>query len=902
MHRFAFFCLCVPFFGGVGSAEPQAILNRRCAGCHNAETKAGNLVLSARPADPARLLERVEKGEMPPGGKLPAGEVDELRRWVAAGAPWDDALVAAPKRAGASWWSLQPLRKRAADDSIDGFVRAALGKRGIAMNAEADRRTLIRRATFDLTGLPPTPEEVNAFLADGAPGAFERLIDRLLESPHYGERWGRHWLDVVRFGESNGYEQNHLRDRAWPYRDWVIRAFNEDMPYSRMVLEQLAGDTVAPGDAAVEAATGFLVAGPHDTVKIQNIDGEKQKRANDLDDIVIASGAGFLGLTIGCARCHDHKFDPIRQADYYRLAAVFDGVNHGEREVASAAERAAREAALRPLRERLEGVKARIAALAEEAEPEIEGRRAELTAGLRPAVDSKLTAETFAAREARFVRLAITGVWRRSTPALDEVEVFAGGRNVALGKKASARVSRTTMDDAKAFYGPELLTDGKFDRHWISGEGNAGEITIDLGGLERVDRVQWSRDRNGAFQGRFLSQVVTGYRVEVSVDGARWERVADSEDRLPYGEAEQRDFLIGMVRPEYRKLLEDRSRLEREMARVPKLPAYYSGIFAEPEEPMRLHTRGNPMTPGAVMKPGSPSTLDRLLPAFELEASAPEAVRRRAFAEWITDDRNALAARVLANRVWHYHFGRGMVGTPSDFGYNGERPTHPELLDYLASRLVENGWRLKALHREIMLSAAWRQSSANQPAAAEADTDARLLWRYPPRRLDAEALRDAVLAVSGKLDLKMGGAGFRLYRYTVDNVATYYPLDEPGPETYRRAVYHQWARSVKDDMLSVHDCPDSALPEPKRTTTTTALQALSLLNAPFLIDQSRYFAERLRAEAADRAGQVDLAWRLAYGREATAEERAEAATFIERNSLELFARVIFNSSEFAYVH
>jgi hypothetical protein len=301
---------------------------------------------------------------------------------------------------------------------------------------------------------------------------------------------------------------------------------------------------------------------------------------------------------------------------------------------------------------------------------------------------------------------------------------------------------------------------------------------------------------------------------------------------------------------------------------------------------------------GDAMAPASPSALEQLLPGFTLDPMAPEAERREALARWITDDRNALTARVLANRVWHYHFGRGIAGTPSDFGLNGEAPTHPELLDYLAGRLIAYGWRLKPLHREIVLSRAYRQSSAANEKALHVDSDSRLLWRYPPRRLDAEALRDATLAVSGKLDLaKMGGPGFRLYRYTVDNVATYYPLDNPGPETYRRAVYHQWARSVKDDMLSVYDCPDSSLPEPKRVLTTTPLQALSSLNSAFVMDQARYLAERV---GGGEDG-VRRAYLLAFGRPPSDEEAADAAAFVARESMALFCRVLLNSNEFAYV-
>ena len=876
------------------SAQPIAVLETRCGGCHNAETKAGGLVLNARPPNPARLLERVQKGEMPPGGKLPEAEIALIAAWVNAGAPWDAATQVERKRAGKDWWSLQPLKP--VEGGIDSLIGAALLEKGLTRNSPADRRTLIRRVTFDLTGLPPSPAETTAFLADTSADAYENVVDRLLASSRYGERWGRHWLDVVRFGESHGYEQNHLRERAWPYRDYVIASFNAGKSFRQMALEQLAGDQLAPGEMGVEAATGFLVAGTHDTVGIQNVEGARIQRANDLDDMVVATSAGFLGLTIGCARCHDHKFDPIQQGDYYKLAAVFAGVQHAERDVTTAAERASRAARLAPVETELEELKKQIAQLRDSAEPELGGRREEFTRGFRPAVDSKLTVETISPSPARYVRLEILAADRKSSPSLDEFEVFSGGTNVALHAKATARKTRSSMDD-KAFYEPELLTDGKFDANWISGDSGTGQITVDLGEARRVDRVQWSRDRLGAFQGRFLSQVPTQYRIEFSLDGQHWTQVADSKDRLPYGEQAMQDFLLTQARPEAAAKLARRAELEAQLAKLPKPPAVYAGRFEQPKEPLKLNRRGNPMDLADPMPPASPSVLDRMLPGFQLGPEAPEAERRLALARWMTDDRNALSARVLANRVWHYHFGRGLTGTPSDFGFNGERPTHPELLDYLAARLIAHGWKLKPLHREIVLSATYRQSSAANEKARSVDSEARLLWRFPPRRLDAEALRDAVLAVTGKLNETMGGPGFRLYRYTVDNVATYYPLENPGPETYRRAVYHQWARSVKDDLMSTYDCPDSALPEPRRVQTTTPLQALSMMNSAFVLDQARYFAARVQGSAAP----VEEAYLLAFGRPPSAEESAEARTFLASNSLELFCRVLLNASEFSYV-
>ncbi len=916
-----------------------AILSARCLGCHNPDQKIAGLVLTSREyavtggksgaaltpgkPDESLLLKKLAAGEMPPGNPLPEADRQTIREWIQAGAPWSAALEFARKRAGPDWWSLQPLGGAEppspagmpaawTQSPIDRFIYAKLREKHLAPSPPADRATYIRRATFDLLGLPPTPQEIDAFVADPAPDAYEKLIDRLLASPHYGERWGRHWLDVIRFGESHGYEQNHLREHAWPFRDYIIRSFNQDKPFNRLIVEHLAGDQLAPDNPDVEVGTGFLVAGVHDTVGIANEEGSRLQRANDLDDMVLATGAAFLGLTVNCARCHNHKFDPIQQADYYRLQAAFAGVEHSERALASQAAKQDREAAEKPLTDALAKVMQELADLKQRLQPEVDRQRAAIVSQYRPPIDAKGTEETFAPRDARLVRMTILATTGKSEPAIDEFEIWtdgAAGQNVALasrGAKVTARSTRTTGGDV-TFYLPENLIDGKFDKQWISGEPGKGRITIELARTERIARIVWSRDRLGANQGNFLGQVATSYVIEASLDGQQWQTIAASEGRLPYGEKEREEFFLLAVAADAEKQQwsegqRQKAALEQQIAALPALPRAYIGKFKQPAEPLHLNKRGNPMDLGEVIAPASLSTLSNLLPGFALEATAPEGARRLALARWIADDRNALTARVLANRVWHYHFGKGLVGTPSDFGFNGERPTHPELLDWLARRLHEYHWQLKPLHRELMLSAVYRQSSVNSEAGAAQDSDARYLWRFPPRRLEAEAVRDSVLAVSGKLDLTAGGPGFRLFKYTVDNVATYYPLEQFGAETYRRAVYQQAARSVKDDMLGPYDCPDSALPEPKRWVTTTALQALSMMNSSFIIDQARFFAERLvRETGPDHGAQVDRAYRLAFGRIPKPEERAAAIHLIEQHGLVIFCRALFNANEFVYV-
>ncbi|MBS1824171.1 MAG: DUF1553 domain-containing protein [Acidobacteria bacterium] len=924
------FALLLALSAQAQDLEPQAtaILQKSCLQCHSAATKMGGLVLESRadalrggttgaaliPGDASRslLIEKIRANKMPVGNPLPASDKDTLAKWIDAGARWNAKLTAITrKRAGRDFWSLQPVAVQAPtlptntpeawkQHPIDRYVYAAMAAKKLQPSPEADRRTLIRRATFDVTGLPPTPEEVEAFIADKAPDAYPKLIDRLLASTAYGERWGRHWMDVIRFGESHGYEQNHLRPNAWPFRDYIIRSLNEDKPFDRFITEHLAGDLVG-----VDAGTGFLVAGPHDTVGNQAEAAKRQQRADDLDDMINATASAFLGLTVNCAKCHDHKFDPIEQRDYYRMAAVFVGAIHTERELATAEEKQRYKAAAEPLEAELRTVTDRMAAIRKEAKPQVEAQRAAILAKYREAPDARLTEETFPPIAARFIKLHIEATSSGAGAALDEVEVWSAARNVALastGAKVHATSVRRADDDAEA-YSDQHLTDGKFDRRWFAASAKPVDIIIELQQLATIEKVSWSRDRMGGFMGRFEGPVPSNYWIEVSSNGQQWKRVASSEGRLPPRDSDREQLLLLTVlneaaRTEYRQLEQRQKSLQKQLQAVPKPPAAYIGKFEAPKEPIYLHKRGNVMDRGDIIAPASLSTLS--IAPFALNPDSPESERRMALAKWITDPANPLTPRVIVNRLWQHHFGKGIVATPSDFGFNGERPTHPELLDYLAKRLQEHGWRWKPVHREILLSMTYRQSSAHHAANARIDGDAQLLWRYPPQRLEAEAIRDSILAVSGKLDRTMGGPGFRLYRYTVDNVATYYPLEKFGPETYRRAVYQTAARSVRSEMLGQYDCPDSSLPEPRRFVTTSPLQALALLNNSFLLDQAQHFAQRLEKEATGEQ-RIDRAFTLAFGRKPDTEERTAASKLIAEHGLAAFCRALLNANEFIYV-
>jgi len=907
-----------------------ASIRKNCLGCHGEKTKMGGLVLETRetalkggatgpaidPSKPAAslLLQKVRDGKMPPGNPLPSSERELFAKWLEAGAPWTAKLTAIEtKRAGKDWWSLQPLKVQpppSASDwartPIDRYLLAAMSAKGLKPSREADRRTLIRRLTFDLTGLPPTPAETAAFESDASPHAYERLVDRLLSGAAYGERWGRHWMDVIRFGESHGYEQNHLRPNAWHFRDYIIRSFNEDKPFDRLVLEHLAGDRVAQGDPAIAAGTGFLVAGPHDTVGNQAEAFARQQRADDLDDMVNATASSFLGLTVNCAKCHDHKFDPILQTDYYSMAAVFAGVVHSDGEFATPEARRRYHERADPIEAELREVSEKLKQIRADATPRMKERRDAILAKYRPAVDARLTEESFAPVATRYVRLHIEATTSGGAAGLDELEVWSGDRNVALHAKVHASSVRKADDDAEA-YSEKHLTDGKFDRRWFPETNRPVDLTIELPEEVNVQRVSWSRDREGGFMGRFEGPIPSNYRIEISRDGKQWTAVASSEGRMPALET-QRDELVLLAvlddaqRTAFRTHQQRQQELRKQLNAIEKLPAAYIGKFEEPKTPVYVLNRGNVMDRGPIAPPASPTTLDHIFPRFVLNNDAPEWERRLALAKWITDRRNPLTPRVLANRLWHYHFGRGIVGTPSDFGFNGERPSHPELLDYLASQLHAYNWRLKPLHKEIVMSMAYRQSSAMDEANAAIDSEARYLWRFPPQRLTAEAIRDSVLAASGKLNRTMGGPGFHLYRYTVDNVATYYPLEQFGENTYRRSVYQMAARSVRSEMLGQYDCPDSALPEPRRIVTTSPLQALALLNNSFMVDQSRFFAERLKREAgADPTQQIARGFALAFNRAPNAVEIDAARDLIAKHGLQALCRAILNSNEFLYV-
>ncbi|GAB5444430.1 MAG: PSD1 and planctomycete cytochrome C domain-containing protein [Fuerstiella sp.] len=922
------------------------------------------------PGDPesSYLLEVVtsvdgEEAQMPKDGRpLSDEEVAKLRRWIAAGADWpQDVVIEETSKADATWWSLQPLG--VVPDSlndlsipqqaqaIDEFINDQLQQQGLKRNSRADAATLIRRVTYDLTGLPPTPEEVDAFVRDQRPDAWERLVDRLLASPHYGERWGRHWLDVVRFGESNGFERNVIINSLWPFRDYVIRSLNEDKPFDDFIREHLAGDVGESFDPDRAVGSAFLVAGPYDDVGNQDPVQAAQIRANTIDEMIRATGEAFLGLTIGCARCHNHKFDPITQRDYYSLYATFAGVRHGQVPLGSPQQQAERQQKLQPLNQRKAELEAELNSLEDQIVQRGRRQLAEYTKRWhRPAVDRAGTEDRFEPVTAKFVRLICESSDINPNGRnfrIDEFEVWSAPpetagdsfqpANVALaanGGKATGAARR--IEDFPDAYGAHHAIDGKTGARFIAA-GN--HLTIELARPTRIDRVVFSSAKNESSPEHSKFQFVAEYRIEVSSDGKHWQQVSGSSDRLPVGglpEDLQQGELSGHLRRRLVQLEtteEDETRqaelrhelaqVREQLAKIPDFPVVWIGLrdAGGANGPFNIFLGGSPQKKGPEVVPGSLEVLQQVAavssastdvqPAtYELAEAGSEDVRREALADWIVNPANPITPRVLANRIWHYHFGTGIVNTPSDFGYMGGRPSHPQLLDWLAANLIQQDWQIKPLHKAILMTETYRQSSDFQPDAAAVDADARLLWRFPPRRLSAEEVRDTMLAVAGKLQIDHsgkqsvpdGGPGFRLYHFMQDNVCTYVPLDEHGPETYRRAVYHQNARASVVDLMTEFDQPDCAFSTPRRAETTTPLQALTMLNHDFTLDMAESLAERVQKAAGDHVTQqIHTIYRLCYGRTPTPQEETDCQTFLQDQDLPALCRVILNTSELLFV-
>ncbi len=980
--------LALLLLASVGLAAPPdfdkqiaPLLASRCLDCHSGARPKGKLdlsrkagaadmLVSGKPAD-SPLWQRVATGEMPPKKPLPAAERKLLKEWIASGAKWgtdpiDPFRFSTTSRAGYDWWALRPLQRPsipvirnpqvAPRNDIDRFIIAKLRDNGLSLTREADRRTLIRRVTFDLIGLPPTPEEVAAFIKDTSPDAYEKLVDRLLASPHYGERWARHWLDVVRFGESDGFERNEPRRTAYHYRNWVIRALNADLPYDEFARLQLAGDVLRPGDPDAVRATGFLVAGVHNTVF-----GNDQMRAigrqDELEDLVGSVAQTFLGLTANCARCHDHKFDPISQKDYYRFQAALGGVGFGERPLPNA--KASTEVAR--LKKELEETITRLTALEKPARDAALATKKSGTISApvplaawdfrkggddligkldaKPVGDVKFTPEGVAfdgkgayLRTARlpfelkartleaWVKLSSLtqsggGVITVETPDGNDFDsiVFAEReparwmagseffrRTKPFGGALEKEAAREFVHIAITYAADGTITAYRNGKPYGKSYGSKGPFTLPEGkGVVVFGCRHEAPGGNKMLAGtvrlaRLYDRALSATDVESSfISGGGFVTDAEIDANLaPDGRAQRAD-----LRKRGDRIASDIAAI-RSRATVTKI---YANV-AQVAPVVRVLARGDLANPGAIVSPGGLAAVPGPSANFALAPNASDAERRKALAKWMTSPQNPLFARVIVNRMWHYHFGTGIVETPSDLGYNGGPPSHPKLLDWLVGEFVAHKNSLKSLHKLIVTSATYRQASVPRKDALAKDADNRLLWRFESHRLEGESVRDTMLAVSGLLNPAIGGKGFSDYKERNYNGTVYFePFDPVGPEFHRRSVYRFTPRGANQGLLDAFDCPDPAAAAPRRAITTTPLQALTLWNNGFALRASKELASRVAKEAQGVDAQIRRAWQLVYQRDPTAEETKLAAALVKEHGMKALCRVLFNSNEFITV-
>ncbi len=896
--------------------EVRPIFEKHCYECHaekkqksglrldikSAALKGGDATApdiipgNARKSPLIQLVESTDKDERMPskGDGLSPAEIGTLTRWIDEGASWPDGVDLAKLEDRSDHWSFKPVanpttpttRSREwARNEIDRFILTRLEKENLSPAPEADRPTWLRRVTLDLTGLPPTLDDVAAFVADKRADAYERVVDALLASPRHGERWAQHWLDVVRYADTHGFEVNTERPNAWPYRDYVIAAFNHDTPYDRFIREQIVGDALGQ-----ETATGFLVTA---SVLLPGQIGKDEPskrlaRQDSLDEIVTNIGQTFLGLSVGCARCHDHKFDPILQRDYYAMQAFVSGVEYLDRELHTPEAEARREES-RQMRKQVAALDVRLAQFVPSAKAGVE----------RAPVNARVNTDRFAPVRAKRLRFTIKAT-NSLEPCLDELEVFnTAGENVALASTGSIA---TSSGDTVVADRHELrhVNDGHYGnvRSWMSGEKGKGWIELEFAAEHTIERAVWGRDRDGKFSDR----LATEYTIEVAATDSEWQLVADSTDRRKFDPKDKKPVAFstaGLGTKEAKEangLHVQKKALEAKLAATDSGTKAFAGTFRKPDV-IHLLNRGDPEQPKGEIPPAVPAVLGGL----KLEGDCDEQTRRRVLADWIADPENPLTARVMVNRIWQGHFGAGIVGTASDFGRSGQKPTHPELLDWLAREFVRSGWSVKHLHRLLVLSATYRQSARYDAAAVAKDADVRLLWRYPARRLEAEAIRDAMLAVSGTLNPKMYGRGFDLFDKR-GGLSGFIPVESFKGDGLRRMIYAHKVRREREAVFGAFDCPDAGQSTARRRDSTTPIQALNLFNSRFTLDQSAAFAVRVAQEVGDDpAKQVRHAYELALDRSPTRDETAEALPVVQMHGVAALGRALFNSNEFLFL-
>jgi cytochrome c553 len=844
----------------------EPIFAKSCWNCHNADAQLADLDLSTREAAlrggehgaaivPGnaeqsklyRMVAGLDSIQMPmDGDKLTPAEIAAIKSWIDRGADWAASASAAPKPAGSNsvlaalenmditpeqraYWAFKlpvqaPVPTTVASGiahPIDRFLESARAKKRLIAAPRADRRTLIRRAYFDLIGLPPTPAQVQAFLDDTSPEAWTRVIDSLLASPHYGERWGRHWLDVARYADSNGFEQDYDRPNAWRYRDYVIAAFNKDKPYNQFLKEQIAGDEMDGKSEETLIATGFLRAGPRVLFREKD---NPERRWDYVDDLIATIGRGTLGLTANCARCHNHKFDPISQKDYYSLAAALNGWIEIDVPLAPPDQAEAYKKANKEIDEKIAPLRQEIAAIDKWYR---DYKRSEYIKSQYPENVQRAVFKNEAERtpgEQLLASQVLTGGGSNLTP--DDIEYLMTAEEQAARKQLTLQIEELDKQRPAPLPMAEIITDGD----WRFAPLGRGDETI---GCPKC--------------------------------------------RLPPPDRPNGTYL-------------------------------HEGPGKYEPPPTHFLIRGDPNSKGSLMKPGFITVATYGNPPTEIpRPDGRTSGRRLALAEWIGSSQNPLTARVIVNRAWYHHFGRGIVASIDNFGKMGEQPTHPELLDWLAVEFMNKGWSLKQLHRLMMTSDAYQMVSAfDHGGNLKNDPDNLLLWRFRPQRLDAETIRDAILATSGNINLTMGGPGFFPHVpeavLKTEQTKGRWDNQPDGPDVWRRSVYVYQRRSLPFPMFETFDHPDMNLSAGARNVSTVPTQALTLLNNPFVVKQAELLAERIAREAPDDlVKQIDLGYQYGLARPPSDLERSLALATVKAGSLVDFTHVLFNMNEFLYM-
>jgi hypothetical protein len=956
----------------------QPILAKACYSCHGPEKQKGGLRLDSKASafgaadepgailpkqsDKSPLYQRIiskDSGErMPPKGEaLPAEQARLIKAWIDAGASWPETKVATEE----VWWSLKALKKPAVpnftdqekarfQNPIDAFIYAELKKKGFGFSPEADRRTLIRRLSFDLLGLPPTPEAVEAFVNDRDPKAYEKLVGRLLNSPQYGERWARHWLDVVHYGDSHGYDKDKPRPNAWPYRDYVIRSFNSDKPYGRFIQEQLAGDTLFPGQRDGIEALGFISAGPwdfigHAELPEDKIDG-KIARHLDRDDMVATTMSSFQSLTVHCAQCHNHKFDPISQEDYYRLQAVFAALDRTDKSYDLDPKVAARRLALQNQRQTLEEQRQKLQdELVTLGGPQLADLNRRLIQAKKPRAEQRPEFGYHSNIEAKQETVKWVQIDLGQPKAFESIALFACDddfNNIGAGFGFPVRFKVETSDDPLFKEKVHLIVDRTESD--FPNPGTKPQTFSTPGSIARYLRI--TATKLAPRQNDFIfalaeleardaagKNIAKGAAV-TSLDSIealpRWSRRNLTDGLFPGQantenaeklQAERLALIQRVTSKEWKEQLRACESvlfdIRNQLAKLPPQQAVYAGTIhtgggtfvgtgAQGGKPRPIYflKRGDVKSPGREVAAGPLASIPQMANSFPLPADHAEGARRAALAQWITHSDNPLTWRSIVNRVWLYHLGRGLVDTPNDFGRMGQSPTHPELLDWLAADFRDGKQSFKELHRLIVSSTTYRQASIESPELQRVDANNTLYGRMTRRKLEAEAVRDSMLAVAGKLDLKMGGPAFQ--DFVVDKPEhsphyEYHLYDPEDPKTHRRSVYRFIVRSQLQPFMASLDCADPALLVDKRNQTISPLQALALLNNPLSVTLAKHFAKRIETMAPDTPGRLQAAFRLAFTRQPTEAELRELTAYANQHGLANACRVILNMNEFVFV-